>query len=175
MYQLGRYFLLFAFVGSSSAQNLNYLEPEEFNSIMVRDVPWLDIVNTNGDPNEMKKLFGDNLNYEYLEEPQAAISYGVLNDSLVFYFEDYRENGIYTLSSMGIYNDLHYITIRGARVAVGDNISIIKNAFNESLIQIALDDFNKISFGITGRSESLGIYFDKNSGEITRIKYNNYN
>lgn len=158
-----------------SAQKINFLTEDEYNNILINDTNWRAIQNTNGDPEKMIGLLEEDLIYSYKDDPNLAISYGIVNKGLVFYFEDISESGDYQLTNIAIYRSPFSITLRGIELTIGDSVVGIKNSIAPPVIEISDGDKNILAFGLPNHSEAFYIDYDPETNLISQISFNSYN
>ena len=155
---------------NSPAQNVNILTESEYSNILINDVNWNQIKETQGNLFELKTYFEiteSSINAK--TEPSLAKEIKIAN--FYFHFEDRSGVGNnYELTDFSIMNNQGSITVKGKMITIGDNI----NKLGLVLINTNSEGEKKIIFGTNYASDGIWISFNQSTKLITKIEYTLY-
>ncbi len=143
----------------------NIITPTEYENIEVNNVKLIDILNSQGDQNNVENLFGTPDRIEKDDDPIYegkifAIDFYYAGLDLSFYEK--------VLSSFSITNNKFNITIKGKTITIGDNI----NKLGNMIFNTNNDNSKSILFmECDGCNNFIFIEFNQSTKVITKIGY----
>jgi len=151
----------------SQTPNRNLISKSEFQSITFKGQTINDINATDGNPTDVRQLFGS---YDSLKnrEGMDRITFYYDQNSFTYYFLNERVTGI------TIKDNSWPVRIKGNDIRIGNTLPELKQKFGSNLKTINSDYISDIvvSFNYEGNSEDgIHIYLDSNTNKVVKIKY----
>ena len=162
-------FLLLSTIGLVTAQpqvprtGNNVLPQVDFDAVEINGVSFEELCETNGEVTEMRRLFGSDLSYEFIDDILTYKNFGNQHLGITFNSDD---RSYFYPQSIDFFTSEATIKIKGRTISVGDNIDMLGPgfAFNQSYGGVVFFDQGTesmcFSFKVDGNDLVIGIEFD---------------